>query len=286
MVKSLKLFTGIVLLMMFFVISAYTMGSKQVIPMKTYSSINIPDGEYLHYSAYTGGEKVSDIYYVTKKQTNSSGGIIYYLYKDSVPVTNSSKHQVDYKKWPSYTIIDPKQGAVIEANAFFATNSMSQYNNVGGDVFYYHYQLNNEQGYVDYISKTVKKDQVRTMRSRVNVKPGLPIWDRAGVFMQSTRFMDFNSGGSMLMVVPDVLKTPIACTYKFISKENISNSAGIFKVNKLCLMLTDAFMGKLLDFMLKGMYTYIEDSDRRIMILYHTPGTDWKLEAISNINIK
>ena len=286
MVKSFKFFIGIVLLITFFIINAYTMGNKQVIPMKPYSSINIPDGEYLHYAIYTGGEKETDIYYLTKKETNSIGGIIYYLYKDSVSVTNSSKHQKDYKKWPSYTIIDPKQGAVIEANAFFDTNALLDYNNVGGDVFYYHYQLNNEQGYVDYISKTLKKNQVRTMHSRVNVKPGLPVWDRASLFVLSMRFIDFNSGGSMFMVVPDVLKTPIACTYKFISKENISNSAGNFKVNKLSFILTDAFISKLMGYMLKDMYTYIEDSDRRLMIQYHTFGSEYKLEEISNVNVK
>ncbi len=280
--------TGLFSLMIGSLTTVYPMGGKvKIFPMKTYSYINIPDGEFLDYGVYTGGVKKEDIYYVIKKETNAKGGIYYRIYTDTISITNNKLIRKNYTNWPGFSIIDPKQGAVIEAEKYFDTNSLADFSAVGGNIFYYHYQLNDDRGYVDFVSKTKsKEDVISTTHSRVNVQSGSPVWDRGSMWMFSTRFMDFKSVGVVFLIVPEVLKTPLSCTFTFISKETISTKAGTFRVNKVGFMVSDPFLMKLMGWMAKDVYSYVDESDRRIMVKTHTPSSEWVLEEISNVNLR
>ena len=51
------------------------------IPMKTFTNIDIPDGEFLHYGYFRGGEKYLDYYIVTKK-TMIDNKLYYRIYEN------------------------------------------------------------------------------------------------------------------------------------------------------------------------------------------------------------
>lgn len=69
MKKIRKIFAGL-LFVLYLASAGCPAGSKILnIPMKTYSGTEIPDGEYLHYVMYFGGERDSDYYYVTRRET-------------------------------------------------------------------------------------------------------------------------------------------------------------------------------------------------------------------------
>ncbi len=94
----------------------YPMANKiEKIPMKTYGDTVIPDGEFLHYIVYFGGEKDSDYYYVTRKETDENGALYYRIYYIAIPVTEGKKPPENYSNWPSTFMIDPARGSLIES---------------------------------------------------------------------------------------------------------------------------------------------------------------------------
>lgn len=113
----------ILLLLTFCISFTFSMGGKiQIVPMKTNTAIDIPDGEFLHYGYYNGGEKVSDSYQVTRKATNGNGGFFYRIYMDFIPVSSGRKFPENYKNSPVSVLIDPVRGQTLESEGNLNTN--------------------------------------------------------------------------------------------------------------------------------------------------------------------
>ena len=79
-------------------------------PMKPYAKVGIPDGEFLHYAIYSSGEKTVDEYFVTRIETNGSGGFNYRIYEDLIPVKSRRKLSPVYTGWPCIHAGRPVKG--------------------------------------------------------------------------------------------------------------------------------------------------------------------------------
>ena len=287
MKKGLLFLTGL-LLLAFFEEGAFSMGSKHLIPMKTYPVTDIKDGEYLRYGYYNGGEKVMDYYYVTRIVTNETGGIYYKLYMDIISVSGNKKLPKKYSDWPISALIDPVRAQTIEAEGNLNTNDMNDpsFSSFGfSGMFYFHYQLYRDKGYVKYLSKSLQSKSIQTTSYTINVKPGFPLMDAFSQDFISDRLIDPRSPGIMYWVIPNFMKEPLQFTFKIEKKETISVKAGTFKANKVIIYTGDPFLRKLAEPFLKNSCVMVEDSDRRLPLKTQVQGYDEVLEEISNVVI-
>ncbi len=271
------------LICLFFTIQAillFSLANKiEKIPMKTYPVVNIPDGELLRYGNYIRGEKNSDTYYVTRLITNENG-VLYRIYANS-------NYTADYTNWISYYLIDPKQGTVLESCEHLSTNQEYMRENAKYGIvntFFIHYILHRDKKYVEYTEKSLKENGVSESRYKVDINPGFPSWDGGAFFMLSPRFMDVKSGGIFYLVGPAFFKEPVPVTLKYEAKASIGTKAGTFRVKKMATVIADPFIGKLMEPFTKEGSTWVEDSDRRLLIKIHrSDENETFLEEISNI---
>ncbi len=277
----------IVIVILFMALSVgvvFTMGSKQLVPMKTYSVIGIPDGEFLHYGIYIGDEKSSDLYMVAKKVTDGNGKLFYLVYSDEITVSGEKKLPENYSNWPSFYLVDPARGSLIEAKVSYSTNDFQ--GNSPDDLkgmIYSHYQLYLNEGYVEYRSKKVKDNKTNEYKNRVRINPDFPSWDGNSAGYLSMRFMDVSSPGIMYIISPGGLKDPIPFTYRYVAKETMLTKVGKFRVNRAKTVLGDPFLGKLMEPILKKADLWFEDSDRRLLVKVDGFGQVLVLEEISNV---
>lgn len=278
--------TVIVLICWVFITPAFPMGGKiQKIPMKTYPNIDIPDGEFLHYGYYNGGEKESDYYMVTKKITNEKGKLLYCTYSLERPLSGNIKPAKKYTEWPSYILIDPEQGEIeSELNNNNTNSNDPDSSNPYYNIVYTHYQMYTDKGYVEYISRVKNKKELTESRYRVNITPGFPYWDGPSFFYFPARFMDIRSQGTMFLITPEYLKDPMPFSFKYEADETIRTKAGTFHTKKLSVVTGDPFISKLSEPLLKRFATWIEDSDRRLAVKVQIAyGGELVLEEISNV---
>ena len=140
---------------------SFPLGGKILdIPMKTYPSINIKDGEFLHYGMYSRGEKYVDIYYVTVKEKNASGGFYYRVYQDIISVSGGRRLPQKFSDWPVSVLIDPVHGSTVESAGNLTTNELKDFASFGvGGLIYWRYRLFEDLGLVKYTSTSIKGDE-------------------------------------------------------------------------------------------------------------------------------
>jgi hypothetical protein len=286
MKRCLKLFTVFLFLMVLVSIQAFSLGGKILdVPMKTYPSVKIKDGEFLHYGMYSRGEKYVDVYYVTIKEKNSSGGFYYRVYEDIIAVSGGRKLPGRYTDWPVSVLIDPVLGSTLESEGNLSTNELKDFASFGvGGLIYWHYQLYPGQGIVKYTSKSMKADEIITKNYRINVKPGFPAMDAFSEGFIISRFIDPHSPGIVYYVIPDFMKEPFPLTVRFAGKENITIKAGKFNSLKIVFTMGDPFIGKLMEPFMKDSSLYV-DSERRIPIESKLNSGETILEEISNVTV-
>ncbi len=286
----MKVFLIVYAIMLPFIL-LYPMANRiEKVPMKAYPVINIPDGEFLRYGNYTRGEKTYDVVFVAKIITNENGNVLYRIYSDMIAYPGGKKPQKDYTKWPSYYLIDPQKGLVLEVEQYLSTNSEEMKNNTiygMGDTFYTHYILHQDTGNVEYKTKGFKDNGIIESSYKAYIKPGYSAWEGGAYFMFSPRFMDPKSGGIMYLVAPAFLKDPVPITIMSAAKEIIETTAGTFNVIKVNTIMADPFIGKLMEPIIKSSGYWIEDSDRKLLIkIKRSADNESTLDEISNVNIK
>ena len=283
----LRIYTGVLLFLMFFISGVFPMGSKEKIPMKPYNIIKIPKGEFLHYVSYTGGEKDSDTYMVTTMENGKNGNSFYRIYLEQISLSRAKKPPKSYTEWPSFTDIDPLRGSVMEWEETYVTNATVFRNNESAFYpYYFHYKYFPEKDYVDEFIKSIKGNQTREAKYHIKVNHNFPIWDQISFGFYSIRFLDAQKGGIAYMIAPFMLKDPAPVAFKYISSETIKTKAGSFRANKINIIIADAFIGKLMEPMMKTTALWIEDSDRRLLLKVQLFGNETVLEEISNVNVK
>ncbi len=282
MLNYLRLIFGGILLITFFTVSACTIMENQQ-PMKTFPAIEISDCEFLHYGDYVDGSKAFDFYQVTKKITNENGGFYYRLYFNIVSVSGEKLNE-NYTNWPVITLFDPIEGLTLEAIVTLNTNYWKNWEKFGfsGLVSSY-YKLNRDKGFVEYSAKSIKNDVTNSIKYRINVKPGFPVLDMFSMSQYAGRFFDPSSHGIIYIILPTFMKEPLAMTFNYENKENLTVKAGTFRVYKGHISMGDQFLGKLMGTFLKSTSAYIEDSDRRLVIKKVFQDEEIILEEISNV---
>ncbi len=283
MIKSWKFAAEILIIILIHTASAFSMGNK-TLPMKTYTGTEITEAEFLHYCQYFGGERDSDYYYVTRTETNGKGGLYYRVYYITIPVSEGKKPPENYSNWPSFFVIDPKTGSIIESEFKLNPNDSIKWAKGGlGYLIYGHYKLFHDKGYVEYFSK--KKTDYGTNETRyiVRFNTDIPSGDVSGVYFQP-RFLDPLNTGVYYKIIPEFMKDAMPVTMKFLSKETIKVKAGTFRVNKYSIVMADPFVGKLVESVMKNSIIMIEVSERRLVVKSDIPGGYVELEEISNIN--
>lgn len=298
--KNLLLSSLVLFLVFPFLMSCSKTNDIFKTPVKIYSEINIPDGEYLQYGNYVNGKKHSDYYLVTKKVTNTSGNTLYKTYFKIIPVSAVKTDIGHYTNWPAYLIMDPKLGSVLESGGNLNVGDMSWAGQSG--MIYWHYQLNQDKGFVDYRNKIVKKGVTNENKVRVKINKQLPSEDMWMDLFFGARFMDIPNKGSWSLVIPAYFNVPMVETKKEAGKEEIQTKAGTFKTIKYEGVINFDFP-TVLDCVRSAIvnpdvikagsgdgkqepYSYfVEDSPRRLIIKEHTVAGagDYVLEAISNV---
>ena len=286
MKKGLLVITCVLFLLFFLEAGAFSMGGKQLIPMKTYPVTDIKDGEYLRYGYYNGGEKVMDYYYVTRIVTNGKGGIYYRLYMNLISVSGNKKLPKNYSDWPISALIDPVRAQTIEAEGNLNTNAMDDpsFSSFGfGGLFYFHYNLYRDKGYIKYSSKSLKGESILTTSYTINIKPNFPLMDAFSQDFISDRLIDPRSPGIMYFIIPNFMKEPLPMTFKIEKKETLTIKLGTFKANKIVMFTGDPFLGRLAESFLKNSSVMVEDTDRRLPLKTQVQGYYEVLEEISNV---
>lgn len=285
MIKHFQFSLKIMLLLFIFTLGAFPMGGKiPNIPMKTYQITDIPDGEFLHYGQYMGGEKIINEYFVTIKEKNSSGGFYYHVYEDLLSATESRKLPENYTNWPVSLLIDPARGSTILSEVKLTTNDLKVFGNFGvGDMIYSHYQFYPDKGIVKYTSKSLRGNEILTKSCTIKVNSDFPLVD---AFSSSFiyRFVNPHTPGVFYYVIPDFMKEPFSLSIHYDKKDTVTTKAGTFHVNKVTVTMGDPFVGKLMEPFLKNSSLMIEDSERRLIVKSILTGSEALLEEVSNVN--
>ncbi len=288
MIRILKIFMWGLFFTASLIAVAFPMGGRvKNFPMKTYPGINIPDGEFLHYISYNGGDKSGDIYFVVRKINNGKGKFLYRIYLDMVPL--GEKPPENFTNWPVTYLIDPERAVTLESDAHYDKKMMDNPVTAAfgiGNLISFQYRLNRDKGYVEYLSKNVKGSVTNESRYLIKVNPDFPGGKDMEFMFYSIRMLDVRSGGISYTIMPEFMKEPMAGFYKIDSKLTVKAGAGTFSVNKIIAIGGDPFFAKLLEPILKKFAYYVEDSDRRLVVKVNTFAGDIVLEEISNVNLK
>ncbi len=206
MKQGLRVLFVLSLLITVFMFDSCSKKGINFIPKKVFSVINIPDGEFLHYGTYFGGDKILDQYFVTKIETNLNGGINFRIYCNFISVSDTKNNPGYFTNWPMVMIIDAASGSVIESEGKLSTNTLQlqAFEEAGiRGLVYWHYQLFQNKGYVDYTSKSLKGEETVTKRFKIYVKPGFPLFDAFSINIFSNRLIDPDSPGIMYSDYPE-----------------------------------------------------------------------------------
>ncbi len=286
MIRHFVLLKAILLFIVFFSVAACTKDGGKILPMKTYPVTSIPDGEFLHYGVYSGGEKNMNYYYVKKKETNESDGICYRVHYDIISEPAGKRLPENYADWPVIVLIDPARGQTIESTGNLNTNILKDFGNLGvGGLIYWNYKLNREKGEIRYVSKSINDISTNTKNYRININTTYPIMDMISQDFITYRLIDPKSPGIIYFVMPDFMKDPLSISLRLGKKETVKVKAGTFSVNEVIMIAADRFIAKLAEPFLKNSSYWVEDSDRRLIVKGQGLGEDIQLEEISNVNI-
>lgn len=147
----MKAMIGICILL---IITGCGTGKVEYPPLKLNDKLSIPDGEYLQYGKYIGGEKITTITYVTRFEINSNQEPAAMIYADGVRINSDDKSPNNYKDFSSVEIISLQTGYLIDqivdnskiTNDYKYINDPSKFK---GE-FYHHYRLKDGTIYYEY----------------------------------------------------------------------------------------------------------------------------------------
>ncbi len=262
---------------------------KFIPPLKSYDKISIPDGEFLQYGKYVGGERTATIDFVSKIVSNTGNEAFLITYLDAARVNSDDRIPGNYSNYCSIKTISLKTGSQMESVYNFSrmTNkninsdkSLRDPSRFPGE-FYRHYTL--RDGMMDMEIKTCLDGVIKDMRYREPVKRDYPVMDTDTALLFSFRFLDIFKNGIFYAIVPAIIKEPLPLICRVAGKEKIKTAAGEFDTVKLAIVLGDPFLGGLMDNYLKNSCLWMENSGRRLLVKMEAAGVKMELESVSNV---
>jgi hypothetical protein len=214
------------------------------------------------------------------------------VYSVTEEISGGKKKPDKYTDWPTFYLIDPALGFMIESryqNQYtFDTNSnLKESEDLYRGLVSSHYQLYPDRGYVEYISKIKKNGEITENKYRINLRGNFPTWDANSFFFLPIRVMDTAGGGILYMVFPEVGKEPFPFFFKSEAEEPVKVKAGIFKTHRLVVMAGDPFLARLAEPILKKAAFWVDDSKRITVKIQFAWGLGVEeLEEISNVKTR
>lgn len=158
----------------------FPMASKIAdVPMSAAADLDIRDGEFLHYGFYAGGEKASDIYYVSRLsgKGNDATDLIYF---QAVKSGSDKILPKNYSNYSAHYLISLSRGSLLEALANFDIESArDRLENVPTGyqgLFSWNYSMDMEKHVILYENKTLNDNEVKVRKSRININPAYSYW--------------------------------------------------------------------------------------------------------------
>ncbi len=286
----MKVFSVIILFIIQSVLLFPLANKIEQVPMKIAPRLTIQDGELLRYGFYAGGEKAGDNYFITRIIQDESKNKLAQIYYQAAKINSGKEMPGNYTNFSSRFLVSIDRCTLLEADGEekIDTNNHKLENIPSGyaGLFSWHYNLNTEKEQIDYENKIWDGYEVKSRKSRIPVHPGFPCRDWMSGMFFSARFMDIKCPGVFYFILPEALKDPIPLTFKTIKKETLTTKAGTFKTVKMGMNAADPFLARLIEPFSRMMYLWVEDSDRKLIVQIQLPAGFFKLEEISNMNIK
>ncbi len=250
----------------------------EMVPMKP-GKLKIQDGEFLQYAAYNGGEKVKNVYLVSKIQKDNIGSLIT-VYLENKILNDKTPIPANLTNYEQKIIVSLEKASMVENIKIRATN------NISGDIDkeIYKHLLINWKNNILYMEIWVWTGYgTNISKSRIKIKPDYPIWDSLSMIFVGLRFLDIKSPGIIYLVEPRVLKEPIPMNFHIIKKEVLETPAGKFNTLKISAQSYDPFIGKLGKAINDQTFYWVEESERQLIIKFEASGiATYVLEKISS----
>ncbi len=258
------------------IIPAYSMGIKQVnmVPAKP-KKLEIRDGELLKYIDYVGGEKVKEVFRVTKIYPKEKTVI---LYMDANLYNGLYKMPLHYTNYVNQIKISLDKASLVYSYFDITQYAMTN-NNFNGQV-YYKINIDRDNELAFCTLKVWDGYNLKIMENRIKIKLNYPIWDMDSLFV-GFRYLDLSSGGMFYLIAPQIIREPIPGTVENLGKEIVDTPAGKFNTIKFGFMIGDSFLGSLMQPYLKETFVWIEDNERGIIVKAQRPNEATVLEEIS-----
>jgi hypothetical protein len=253
-----------------------SVGNK--VPYRT-SNVHIDDGEYLFYKGYIGGDNIYDLTLVSRYGNDPKWGkiincFVYYQY-----LSYGEKQITDYKKFPEWYRISLLlcSSVAMHKDFHYLENNKDYKGPVSMD-----YSYDDKSSEVYYIEVDRKNGVDVISKSRIPIKKGFPFWDSSSSIF-TPRFLDINESGIAYIFIPVLFKETVPFTLHALNHETTSTPAGTFKSIKCSFSVTDPFLAKLLDQMIRNSIIWIEDSPAKRLKKEKTAGGELILTAVSNV---
>ena len=240
--------------------SIFPMGMKEIVmaPMKP-KKLVILDGEYLRYSEYKSGEKVTDFYLVTRVSPDKKK---LYLYREGIDINSNYKLPDNYTNFHRKFLINLEDASLVFHKNDYTDRFIS--NNFKGrieDEFF----VDKTKGYANYKEQIWDGNEFKTMTSRIKIKPNFPVQDVESLGFIGGRLFDLNQNGIVYLVTV-VIKEPVPFYFEIKGREVIKTKAGVFNTIKVGGVVADPFLGKLMESYSKKSFFWIEDSPRGLVV--------------------
>ena len=253
--------------------------SANFTPMKAGIPV-VEDGEMLKYSDYISGEKTAELYLVYKKESLSGWGDVIKVYEFINSMNKPRKLPLKLSEFEGYYIVSLKNASLVEEYRNFSNRITSD--NLKGP-YQHFYQMNADQKQIDYSQKIWDGYESRDTKSRIKIKPDYPVWDGNSIAFLGSRYLDLSSEGMAYLVEPSILKDPIPFTVKIFAHETVTTPVlGKFPAKKYGALISDPFIGKLINSMMSETFMWVEDSPRKLVVkTQNYTGETLYLESIS-----
>jgi phage anti-repressor protein len=239
--------------------------------MEARTNLDIPDGEFLHYSIYTGGVKTDEYFMVTRYLTNNLIKIYYYLHHldSDRPVPSH------YTNYPWYIVVDLKTAStrqyIIDDTDYYVKQNKKK------GTYYMEVNIGKE---LNAVKKIWDGNEIREMRINVKkIDTNSAIWCNETIIMAGTRLLNWEKGG-VVYSWTDVMKEPIPSLLFIKGKGETVTPLGTFKTYKIGQTLADPFLGWLLKPFTETVKCEVENSPkhRLIKMRMEVNNQDWILD--------
>lgn len=121
------------------------------------------------------------------------------------------------------------------------------------------------------VEKKWNGHEIRTITSRMPIKPEYSTWDMNSLGFIGARFLDLNGKGVVYAIVPEIIKEPVLCSFQNLGKETVTVNAGKFNTVKFGFTLSDPFLSSLMSQYTKVFLEWKEDNERGLIIKLSSP---------------